>query len=113
MGLMQGLRTYADRRPYVLPVSLEDLAGPDSGLVRLPAALGWTGRRCYDLDESSDARVLYERVIVEAFDVDVVVRVLDAARLLAAWPHLYLPAQAKRLWEERFPELVSSHRAAG
>lgn len=111
---MQGLRTYADRRPYLLPASLADLTGPTGGSVELPAALGWTGRRHYDLDEPADARVLYERVIVEAVDVDVLARTLNADCLRAAWPHLYLPSRVRQMWEARFPQLTGSRdRCAG
>ncbi len=42
-------------------LSLDALAGPTHGTVELPASLGWTGRRHYDLVEPADARVLHER----------------------------------------------------
>jgi hypothetical protein len=61
-------RGYAERRPCAVPESLGDLAGPGGGVVRLPTALGWSGRTEYDLDDVADRGVFYERVLVEATD---------------------------------------------
>lgn len=108
---MPGPRTYADRRAYVLPASWDELGGPASGEVELPASLRWTGRRLYDLAVPADVRVFYERVIVEALDADDLADLLNADRLGAVWADLYLPARARRAWEQRFPILVQ--RAAG
>ncbi|MGL5929333.1 MAG: hypothetical protein ACRCY8_10375 [Dermatophilaceae bacterium] len=98
--------TYADRRPSALPRVLTDLTGPEGGVVELPTAAGWTGRRRYDLDDPADGRVFYERVIVEASDAATVARLLDRRRLLRLWPELFLPAQVRARWQERFPELT-------
>lgn len=105
-------RSYADRRPYVLPAAWEELAGPSRGEVELSASLGWTGRRRYDLDIPADLRVFYERVIVEARDVDDLARLLDGERLRAVWADVYLPVGVRHLWEQRFPGLAGTHRAA-
>ncbi|MGI9064757.1 MAG: hypothetical protein ACR2FQ_13260 [Pseudonocardiaceae bacterium] len=106
---MQEFRKYADRRPYVLPPSLDALAGPTRGTVELPASLGWTGRRHYDLAEPADTRTLYERVIVEVSGIDDLTRLLNADRLRELWLDLYIPQHARRMWEAHFPELTG-HR---
>lgn len=77
-------------------------------MVTLPPDLAWTGRRTYDLDDPADARVLYERVLVEAVDGSVLARLLDADRLRAYWADLYLPQRVRISWESRFPELVAA-----
>ncbi|WP_088286643.1 hypothetical protein [Kineosporia sp. A_224] len=99
---------YADRRPYAVPGSLADLAGPVSGVVRLPAALAWTGRVEYDLDVDADRIVFYERVLVEAPDVEAVTALLDEAVLRDSWRRLFLPAAVRRAWEQRFTDLASA-----
>lgn len=104
---MQELQTYEDRRPYVIPERLADLAGPAGGIVELPPTLAWTGRRRYDLADPTDSNVLYERVIVEAAGPADLSRLLDADRLRAAWSDLFLPRRVRRLWEARFPELAA------
>jgi hypothetical protein len=96
---------YAQRRPYVVPGRLDDLDGPVHGVVELPAHLGWTGRRSYDLDDPADVAVLYERIIVEATsigDLDL----LAAPKVRTLWPRLFLPVPVRELWQARFPELT-------
>lgn len=97
---------YADRRPYAVPGSLADLTGPASGVVRLPAALSWTGRVEYDLDDDADRVVFYERVLVEAPDVATITALLDEAVLRATWHRLFLPAAVRQAWEQRFTDLA-------
>lgn len=99
---------YAERRPYAVPGSLTDLAGPASGVVRLPAALAWTGRVEYDLDDDADRVVFYERVLAEALDIEAVTALFDEAVLRASWRHLFLPLAVRRAWEQRFTDLASA-----
>ena len=74
----------------------------------LPAELGWTGRTAYDLDDTSDAVVLYERVLVDALRPQDMTPLINAERLRALWPDLFLPARVRLLWESRFPGLSSA-----
>jgi hypothetical protein len=107
-GRVPDAQTYGDRRPYAVPDTLADLTGPVSGHVVLPAELGWTGRTDYDLDDPSDAAVLYERVLVDAVRAQDVTRLINASRLGLLWSRLFLPARVRRLWESRFPSLTSA-----
>lgn len=100
--------TYEDRRPYAVPLRLADLAGPACGVVELPLTLAWTGRRNYDLEDPADTNILYERVIVEAADAKDLSRLLNADRLRATWPKLFLPRRVRRLRETQFPELSAA-----
>ena len=99
---------YAERRPYAVPQSLSDLVGPASGTIALPAQLGWTGRTVYDLDDDTDRAVFYERVLVDAATVSDVVTLVDAGLLRSVWRRLFLPAPVRRLWEQRFTDLVAA-----
>jgi hypothetical protein len=99
---------YAERRPYVVPQSLADLAGPAGGVVRLPVSLGWTGRTEYDLDDDADLVVFYERVLVDASDADDVAGLLDQDLLRSHWRRLFLPAAARHAWERRFVDLAKA-----
>lgn len=101
-----GLR-YADHRPYVFPGRLEELTGPTSGTVELPAYLDWSGaQRVYDLGNPAERNILYERVIREAMTVEDLGRYLNAGVLAQVWRHLYLPTRLRREWERRFPQLA-------
>jgi hypothetical protein len=99
---------YAERRRFVAPGSLSDLAGPVSGSVVLPAHMGWTGRRRYNLDDEADLAVFYERVLVEAMAVDDLAALVDAQLLRSVWRRLFLPAPVRRLWEDAFVDLASA-----
>ena len=100
--------SYGSRRPYAVPVALADLQGPVIGLVELPSAVAWTGRRTYDVAAPADLVVMYERVIVEAPTVEVLDALIDQEKLLSIWARLYLPEHVRQLWQSRFPQLVSA-----
>jgi hypothetical protein len=89
-------RTYGDRRPYALPDDLAELTGPANGHIVLPAELGWTGRTAYDLDDTSDAVVLYERVLVDAVRAQDMTPLVNAQRLRELWSELFLPTRVRR-----------------
>lgn len=103
------VRGYAATRPYVAPASLEELGGPVSGQVTLPGHLDWGPHRTYDLDDPSDVRLLYMRVVRESASVEDLRRLLNADLLRQVWSRLVLPPRVRLMWESRFPEL--SHAA--
>ncbi len=100
--------SYGSRRPYAVPEALADLQGPVVGLVELPPAVAWTGRRTYDLEVPADLVIMYERVIVEAPTSEVLDSLIDGGMLLSVWVHLYLPQHVRQLWQARFPQLASA-----
>jgi hypothetical protein len=96
---------YADTRPYVTPDTLDELAGPASGVIELPISLDWSERRTYDLSVESDRRLMYERVIREAMTADILRSYLNRVLLMSVWPSMYLPRRVRASWESRFPAL--------
>jgi len=96
---------YAAVRPYTVPETLDELTGPTSGVVELPGHLDWGPRREYNLDDFSDSRLLYMRVIRESTHVEDLRRFLNAQVLTRLWPQLVLPARVRALWQDRFPSL--------
>jgi integrase len=96
---------YAAVRPYTVPDTLDELTGPTRGAVELPGHLDWGPRRVYDLDDFSDSRLLYMRVIRESTHVEDLRRFLNAQVLQRLWPELVLPPRVRALWENRFPSL--------
>jgi len=99
---------YADARPYTVPDTLGELAGPASGVVELPTHLAWSGLRVYDLGDERQLGLLYETVIRESMDIAEVDRYLNAAVLRRVWPRLWLPVRVRRAWEQRFPSLTQA-----
>jgi len=63
-------RTYAENRPYLLPETLAELAGPVTGVIWLPLRLDWSARTEFHLNDPAERNVMYERVIREATRID-------------------------------------------
>ena len=85
-----------------LPCSLEDLKGPAAGKVELPLHVAWSGRRVYDVDDSSQRLALYALLLAEAQREDLE-RFLDQESLVSMWPQLrrLLGPHARRAWERQ------------
>ncbi len=98
-------RRYA--KPYVLPQSLDLLAGPVTGVVRLPRQLAWSGGAAYDLDVPGRVVDLYRTVIIEATSPDELHRYLNAGTLRRLWSYLWLPPAVRQLWQARFADLAA------
>jgi hypothetical protein len=97
--------TYAENRPYLLPETLGELAGPLTGVVLLPLRLDWSERTEFRLDDPAERNVMYERVIREATRAEDLRSYLNEQVLRQVWSQLFLPARARRTWEDRFPDL--------
>jgi hypothetical protein len=105
--------SYGDRKPYVVADHLDDLRGPTSGTVTLPGHLDWSGDATYELEKPARLASMYRTVLNEAGSADDLHTWLDARMLIQLWRTLWLPAQVRRLWESRFPELTSQPALAG
>lgn len=100
-----GPRRYS--RPYVLPESLESLAGPVGGVVRLPRHLAWSGSATYDLDSPGRVVDLYRTVIIEAASSEDLHAFLNGAMLRRLWSYLWLPSAVRQMWQARFADLAA------
>lgn len=96
--------SYADIKPYAVPRTLEELRGPQHGIVTLPLELAWSGRREYDLDDDYDRVALYKVVLEEGQESDLR-RLLNRAILCREWHRIFPARQVRVLWERRFPDL--------
>jgi hypothetical protein len=105
--------SYGDRKPYAVADRLDDLRGPTSGTVTLPAHLDWSGNASYDLDKPARLASMYRTVLNEAGSADDLRAWIDGRMLARLWPTLWLPPQLRRLWESRFPELSSLRALVG
>lgn len=98
-------RHYA--RPYVLPRSLDLLAGPTTGVVRLPRHLDWSGSAVYDLDAPGRLVDLYRTVIIEAATPEDLHAHLEERTLRRLWAFIWLPPVVREAWQARFPDLAA------
>jgi hypothetical protein len=99
---------YGERRPYTVAESLNDLDGPTGGVVKLPRHLNWSGTPVYDLDAPGRLASMYRAVLSEAVTVADLNTWLNRDQLVRMWPDLQMPPKARRLWEERLPELATA-----
>jgi hypothetical protein len=97
---------YTDQRHYVVASRLADMRGPVGGTVVLDRWLDWSGDSTYDLDDPADLQLMYQTVLNQAATVDDLCRWLDGETVRRLWPHLWLPARLRALWQARIPELA-------
>lgn len=97
----------------LVAADLADLRGPAEGLVELPLRLFWSAAdRTFDLSDSDLLRSMYEKVLREAIRVDELSTYLNAGRLIAVWPDLFLPRDVRQAWEDQHPVLRRTAAAA-
>jgi hypothetical protein len=109
----QGIPGSHYRPPYGVPKRLDLLRGPSSGTVHLPSHLDWSGNAVYDLDAPGRVVDLYRAVLIEAATPQDLYAYLDEKVLGRLWALLWLPAQLRKAWEQRFPVLAEiSHITA-
>lgn len=89
-------------RPGQLPASLDDLHGPERGVVVLPRHLAWPGLREFDVTDANMRRSLYGIVLTQGRRADVA-RYVNAKLLVEDWPLLRasLDAKVRRHCERR------------
>ncbi|MFF3491287.1 hypothetical protein ACFYWS_08045 [Streptomyces sp. NPDC002795] len=89
-----------------LPEALDELAGPEHGVVDLPLHVAWSGVTSYDVDRPRQRMVLYSTVLQEGMHDDLVAY-LNRDFLLAQWPVLrkLVGRTVRTVWENAFPEL--------
>ena len=102
---MSGRITYRDTKPFCVPVSLDELTGPSTGLVHLPVRLSWApGDGSFNLDDDGERTTVYQCVIGEG-SVEDQCRYLNRDILTDMWPMLRLDLAITAAWEHRFTAL--------
>lgn len=97
---------YANAIDYELPVSLNELAGPSSGVIDLPRTIYWGPEKTVDLADPVDVQRMYQAVVRTGTRQEQG-RWLNLDLLIATWPSLVLPVRCRALWESKFSELTS------
>jgi hypothetical protein len=92
-------------RPTVVTATLEELTGPEHGVVELPQRLMWNPDRSFDLDRPAELRWMYENVLREAIRTDELRRWINAGVLVRIWHDLNLPRGVRQAWEALYPQL--------
>lgn len=96
------------RRPFVVPRSLDELTGPDSGTFTLPHSVYWASQKPLQIDTASDdALVMAYRETLGTADYEQLVSIINKKALIRLWPRLTGDRLIRRTWESRFPELLN------
>jgi hypothetical protein len=77
-----------------LPASLDELHGPEQGVIVLPRHLAWPGLREFDLSDDRLRRSLYGIVLTQGRRNDMA-RFVNARLLRADWPLLRISLDPK------------------
>jgi hypothetical protein len=90
-----------------LPPSLDDLAGPECGIVQLPLHIAWSGLTAFDVERPPLCMSLYHIVLTEGLSDDLVA-FINPRLLVAYWPTLrkVVGGVIRDVWEFAFPELA-------
>ncbi|HEX8628297.1 MAG TPA: hypothetical protein VF755_09010 [Catenuloplanes sp.] len=104
-GTGQLIHLARPRRPALVSPSLDELRGPDHGVVHLPLRLMWNPHRSFDLDNPDLLRWMYENVLREAVRYDELRRFINGGVLVQVWGELNLPRGVRQAWEARYPQL--------
>ncbi|WP_033338354.1 hypothetical protein [Catenuloplanes japonicus] len=95
-------------RDALVVAALDELHGPETGVVELPHRMVWQAadQRRFDLDDPWSRGRAYEIVLREAVRHDELRALLSARLLRTIWDDLHLPRGVRRAWQARFPQLT-------
>ncbi|MEV6590395.1 hypothetical protein [Streptomyces acidicola] len=112
-AVAEDLVLYREKFRRRLPESLNELHGPTHGVVELPLHMAWSGMTSYDMGKPRQHMGLYRTVLHEGLRDDLP-RYLNQDLLLQLWPVLrtLVGRTVRTVWEDAFPQLASSTRAA-
>jgi hypothetical protein len=90
-----------------LPETLDDLSGPGSGTVQLPAHIAWSGLTAFDVNRPPLCASMYQVVLTEGLREDLAAY-LNRGLLVRHWPTLrtVVGRAIRDVWEAAFPELM-------
>ncbi|MEH1016505.1 hypothetical protein V6U90_25795 [Micromonospora sp. CPCC 206060] len=106
-GTLHGATVHLARpgRPALVIDALDELCGPERGVVELPLRLWWQPERRFNLGQHTMLLWMYENVLREAVSRDELRCFLHAATLVRVWRELNLPRGVRQAWEARHPQL--------
>ncbi|MCL4446154.1 MAG: hypothetical protein M1134_04660 [Actinobacteria bacterium] len=100
-----GVVGFDNTKPAFVLEDLNELHGPNSGVVQLPPYIDWTANTTYDLAKPSRVRTMYSTVLREAKSESDVADLICASLLVTTWRSLRLPEFLREAWEASHREL--------
>jgi hypothetical protein len=98
---------YADAEARI-PASLDDLRGPDRGVVHLPNRLSWSGPADFDVTDARQRLTLYT-LLLDCGQRDDVCTLMHANLLAGDWASIrrLTSRELVGIWERRLPQLAA------
>ncbi len=85
-------------RPVEIPDDLGEVSvAPVTGRVTLPLHIAWSGQGDYDMSNADQMRSVYELVMTEGTEDDVL-HYIDLNQLLDVWEDLWLSPHVRERW---------------
>lgn len=97
--------SFIHTKPFFVVDNLAELAGPRSGIVKLPVSIDWSADPTHNIDDPKQARIMYEIVLSEALSEATLAQWLNLDLLRQLWPSLRLPRYVRNAWETAHPDL--------
>lgn len=94
---------FRDIKPYSVVSSLDELRGPEAGVIHLPHRVRW--QEDVDISDLGGARMAYQALLTEGDETNQA-QLLNRRVLRRLWPRLHLDQRVRDLWESRFPGLA-------
>lgn len=97
---------YRNTKVYAVPDSLDDLRGPNGGMLDVPQSIHWAkkGGSTVDLSTPGGRSIAYGAALGEG-TIEDVCSIINKDHLIADWPRIPKAIRTQQLWEDRFPEL--------
>jgi len=103
-----GSRTPPQYDTWEVVDDLDDLRGPESGVLEVPLAIHWGPGRRFNLDDSARRLTAYQTILREATTGAQLSQLLSRRLLIESWRELRLPPRLRAGWEQAHPELVGA-----
>jgi hypothetical protein len=99
------------RRPVVV-LSLSELHGPQTGIIRPPRDIWWSGEPAVNLDDLGQAVVFYDQLLDNGTREDIATWA-SGGKLIELWPTMGGRSAVRKGWEDVNPQLAEAAGKAG
>ena len=101
---------FRDLKPYYTVDSLDDLEGPERGMITLPVSIFWSSKHStFNMDDSADRHQAYSALLSNA-QAPQLRQFVNRERLVEDWAAIGLDQRIVDLWNSRHPELAGIER---
>lgn len=101
------LFTFENAKPFFIIDNLNELNGPERGIIHLPIHIKWSGETTFDINNTDELYAVYSNVIREAASEVDLAKFLNPELLTQHWNDLKIPNAIRQAWENQHTRLVA------